>query len=126
MEKYKELFEAALAAAEYAYAPYSDFKVGAALLTDTGEVFTGVNVENASYGATICAERVAIVKAVSQGFRRFCALAVASPGGKAPPCGVCRQFLFEFGGDTLVIIGEDGEHLDIRPIRELLPEGFRL
>lgn len=123
---YEELYEKAQAASELAYAPYSGFKVGAALLTKTGEVFTGVNVENASYGGTICAERTAAVKAVSEGFREFAALAVASSGGEAWPCGICRQFLFEFGDDLTVITGKDSGHLEVCGITDLLPNGFRL
>lgn len=124
----KELYEKAKEAAELAYAPYSRFHVGAALLTKDGEVFTGVNVENASYGATICAERTAVVKAVSEGFREFSAISVAAAGedGTAYPCGICRQFLWEFGSDICVITGADADHLIARPLSELLPAGFRL
>lgn len=124
--KYRELFRAAQQAIQHAYAPYSRFKVGAALLTKTGEVFTGVNVENSSFGATICAERSAFVRAVSEGYRDFEAIAVATSDGEAYPCGICRQFMFEFGDDLKIITGEDEEHLHIAEIRELLPEGFRL
>lgn len=124
----KELYQQAKKAAELAYAPYSDFHVGAALLSKTGRVFTGVNVENASYGAGICAERTAAVKAVSEGVREFSAIAVAAAGkdGTAYPCGICRQFLFEFGDDIKVITGSDAGHLDIRLLSDLLPAGFRL
>lgn len=124
--KYRELFRTAQQVVQYAYAPYSRFKVGAALLTKSGEVFTGVNVENSSFGATICAERTAFVKAVSEGHRDFEAIAVVSSDGEAYPCGICRQFMFEFGDDVKVITGEDEEHLHIAEIKELLPEGFRL
>lgn len=124
--KYRELYRTAQQVVQYAYAPYSRFKVGAALLTKSGEVFTGVNVENSSFGAAICAERTAFVKAVSEGFREFDAIAVASSDGEAYPCGICRQFMFEFGDDLKVITGEDEDHLHIKEIRELLPEGFRL
>jgi cytidine deaminase len=124
--KYRELFRAAQQATQHAYAPYSRFKVGAALLTKTGEVFTGVNVENSSFGATICAERSAFVKAVSEGYREFEAIAVATSDGEAYPCGVCRQFMFEFGDELKIITGEDEEHLHIAEITELLPNGFRL
>ncbi|MDO4552926.1 MAG: cytidine deaminase [Bacillota bacterium] len=122
----RELFLMAAAAAEKAYAPYSGFRVGAALLAKDGRVFTGVNVENASYGAGICAERTAAVKAVSEGCREFSALAVASPDGEAWPCGICRQFLYEFGDTLRVITGPDPEQLEARNITELLPKGFRL
>ena len=124
--KYRELYRTATEVLQNAYAPYSRFKVGAALLTKTGEVFTGVNVENSSFGATICAERTAFVKAVSEGFREFEALAVVSSEGKVFPCGICRQFMFEFGDELKIISGEDEDHLDIKEITELLPEGFRL
>lgn len=124
--KYRELYRTAQQIVQYAYAPYSRFKVGAALLTKTGEVFTGVNVENSSFGATICAERTAFVKAVSEGHREFEAIAVVSSDGEAYPCGICRQFMLEFGDDLKIITGEDEEHLHIAEIRELLPEGFRL
>ena len=126
MEIYQKLYEKAREALQHAYAPYSGFHVGAALLTESGQVFTGVNVENATYGATICAERTAIVKAVSEGHRAFAALAVVSSQGEVSPCGICRQFLYEFGEDITVVTGEDQEHLHICPIKDLLPGGFRL
>jgi len=123
---YKELFKTAEDAVGNAYAPYSKFKVGAALLTKEGRVFTGVNVENSSFGATICAERTAYVKAVSEGFREFEAIAIVSNQGRAWPCGICRQFMYEFGDELLVITGDDVEHLQTHKIKELLLEGFRL
>lgn len=122
----RELFKMAQAALPNAYAPFSKFKVGAVLLTEEGKVFTGVNVENSSYGGTICAERTATVKAVSEGYRNFSKLAIAASEGEAFPCGICRQFLYEFAPDLEVIIGEDEEHLKIYTLKELLPEGFRL
>lgn len=124
--EYKELFRIAQGMLDNAYVPYSKFRVGAALLTKTGEVYTGVNVENASYGATICAERTALVKAVSEGHRDFEAIAIASSSGEAYPCGICRQFVFEFGDHIKVITGEDADHLHVSEICELLPSGFRL
>jgi cytidine deaminase len=106
-----------------AYAPYSGFRVGAALQTRSGQVFTGCNVENASYGLTICAERVAVAKAVSEGERDFEAIAVISRGGVAP-CGACRQFLAEFNPDLRVIVaGLEGNSREFR-LSELLPEAF--
>ncbi|MEG1929907.1 MAG: cytidine deaminase [Anaerovorax sp.] len=123
---YTELYKRAEAILKNAYAPYSKFHVGAALLTTTGDVFTGVNVENASFGATICAERTAVCKAVSEGYQEFVAIAVASSGGEAYPCGICRQFIFEFGDDIDVITSEDGQQLHVHKITELLQHGFRL
>lgn len=123
---YRVLFRKALKASENSYSPYSHYAVGAALLTEHGRIFTGVNVENCSYGAGICAERTACVKAVSEGERDFRAIAVASPEGKASPCGICRQFLFEFTKDMDVIMGEDAEHLEVVKLSELLPDAFRL
>ncbi|MCL2110929.1 MAG: cytidine deaminase [Clostridiales bacterium] len=123
-----ELYEMAEGASEGAYAPYSGYRVGAALLAADGTVYTGANVENSSYGATICAERTAAVKAVTEGKREFEALAVAAPGtgGPAWPCGICRQFLFEFGGDLRVICGADAEHIEAVTLDGLLAHGFRL
>lgn len=122
----RDLFRMAKDVLPHAYAPFSKFHVGAALLTKTGEVFTGVNVENSSFGGTICAERTACVKAVSEGFRDFDAIAVVGSSGTASPCGICRQFLYEFAPNLRVIVGEDEEHLTEYTLKELLPEGFRL
>ena len=107
----EELFSEARKAADFAYVPYSKFRVGAALLTGDGTLVTGCNVENRSYGLTICAERTAVVKAVSQGFRSFKALAVSTPDSQNPvgPCGACRQVLSEFmPPDSPVIFGGNG------------------
>ncbi len=123
---YKELYRKAAEAMPNAYAPFSNFQVGAALLTRTGEVFTGVNVENSSFGATVCAERTACVKAVSEGFREFEALAIVSCKGKGSPCGICRQFLYEFSPELVIITGEDENNLEVFTLKDLLPEGFRL
>jgi len=124
----KALFKIAGEAAEKAYAPFSGYKVGAALLTARGNVYLGANVENSSYGATICAERTAAVKAVTDGEREFIAIAVSAPGSGGPawPCGICRQFLFEFGGELRVITGTDEDNLEIALLNELLVNGFRL
>ncbi len=122
-----ELYKLARKSAENAYAPFSGFKVGAAILTTGGDVFTGVNVENSSYGATICAERVACTKAVSEGFREFKAIAIATYGGvEAGPCGMCRQFLFEFAPKLRVITGKNEDEIEVSNLDELLPKGFRL
>lgn len=124
-----ELINAALGAAERAYAPYSGFFVGAALLCKSGAVYTGCNVENSSYGAACCAERTALFKAVSEGEREFAAIAiVGGKGGKVrafcPPCGICRQVLSEFAeGDFLVLL-YDGENVRKLSLAELLPHSF--
>lgn len=122
-----ELLQRAREARSNAYAPYSRFPVGAALLTSDGSVFTGCNIENAAYGLTNCAERVALGKAVSEGERAFHAIAVVGPQDDLPcaPCGSCRQVLHEFGPDLLVITpgGAEGEPL-VTPLRELLPGAF--
>ncbi|MGQ9889991.1 MAG: cytidine deaminase [Aggregatilineales bacterium] len=118
------LIAAAIAAARHAYAPYSQYPVGAALLAASGRVYTGCNVENAAYPAAICAERTALVKAVSEGERRFEALAVATGDGGAP-CGLCRQMLYEFAPDLTVHIADfDGRLLHTAALTELLALGF--
>ena len=124
---YKDLYAEAAEARKNAYAPFSGFQVGAALLTEDGQVYTGVNIENSSYGATICAERTAFVKAISEGHRNFKAIAVtAGEEQEALPCGICRQFMYEFEPDLKVITGTDIERLNVRSLEELLPLGFRL
>lgn len=108
-----------------AYAPYSNYSVGAALLTESGKIYDGVNIENAAYPATICAERVAIVKAVSDGEMKFDAIAVATING-GTPCGTCRQVMAEFGLDTLVIItNNDGVIVEEISVAGLLPGAFQ-
>ncbi|MCR4425887.1 MAG: cytidine deaminase [Firmicutes bacterium] len=125
MEREDELVEAARQARERAYVPYSKFRVGAALLGASGRVYLGCNVENASYGATICAERTAFVKAISEGERDFKALAVVGTGADpVSPCGVCRQFMSEFGLDMPVIMAGDSGDRVIRTVAELLPAAF--
>jgi cytidine deaminase len=120
------LLAAARGARERAYAPYSGFRVGCALLTADGQVFLGANVENAAYSPTICAERVALPAAVVAGAREFAALAVVCDGdGPCTPCGVCRQVLYEFAPDLLVIAaGETGPVARYRLEADLLPHGF--
>ena len=116
-------------AARLAYAPYSRFKVGAALLAEDGRVFTGCNVENASYGLTNCAERTAVFKAVSEGARRFTALAIAGGEGEAAmPCGACRQVLAEFCPPEMPVrcVTLDGKSVRDFTLGELLPGVFRL
>jgi cytidine deaminase len=118
------LIDLALEARRRAYAPYSNYAVGAALRTKSGKLYTGVNVENAAYPATICAERTAVVKAVSEGEKEFEVIAVATANG-GTPCGACRQVLSEFGLDTLVLIAnEKGELLDEMTVADLLPGAF--
>ena len=123
----RELYEIALDMTSKSYAPFSKFRVGAALLTKEGKLYTGCNVENSSFGGTICAERTAFVKAVSEGDREFAKIAIASSGGEAWPCGICRQFMKEFCDDEFVVItGNDVDSIRTYTLAELLPEGFRL
>lgn len=131
LEEKKELIRMALKAREGAYAPYSDFLVGAALRAEDGRVFTGCNVENAAFTPTSCAERTALFKAVSEGVREFDAIAiVGSKVGETNtlvtgPCGVCRQALYEFGGPALtVIMAKSEEDYIVTTLGELLPYGF--
>lgn len=125
-EAARELYRRAAEASRNAYAPFSGFQVGAALLTADERIYTGVNVENSSYGGTICAERTACVKAVSEGIREFTAIAIWAKDTEALPCGICRQFIYEFAPEIQVITGTDEDHLKIRTLEELLPLGFRL
>ena len=120
-----DLLRVAHAAAELAYSPYSKVRVGAALMSVDGQVFTGCNVENASYGLTICAERVAFVKAISAGQRDFRALALATDlPHPLVPCGACRQFMHEFAPELrLMIQGAEGPRIDVG-LPELLPRAF--
>ena len=124
--EFAELIQKAKEAKEQAYAPYSGFHVGAALLCKDGTIFTGCNIENSAYGPTNCAERTAIFKAVSEGFREFEAIAIISDS-KQPtaPCGVCRQALYEFGGPKLtVIMAKDENDYIVTALGDLLPYGF--
>ena len=108
-----------------AYAPYSGYSVGAALLTSSGTVYSGCNVENAAIGLTICAERSAVVKAVSAGERDFDAIAVVTADG-GTPCGACRQFLSEFGAHISVILADEHGHYTVTTVGDLLPDAFNL
>ena len=126
-QQFRKLIAAAKAAQRNAHAPYSKFRVGAALLTKSGKVYTGCNVENASYGLTICAERVAATKAVSDGHRKFQAIAVVAPSTALSPCGACRQVLAEFG--EMVVVCADSRNaskLRLYLLSELLPHAFKL
>lgn len=120
-----KLTDAALGAREHAHAPFSNFKVGAALEDESGRVFTGCNIENATYGLTVCAERVAVFKAVSEGARKFSRIAVAADtDALTPPCGACRQILWEFCGDVqITLVNLRGKSETIR-LKELFPRPF--
>jgi cytidine deaminase len=121
----EELLQHAMKAREYAVATYSRFKVGAALLTAEGRVYTGCNIENATYGLTVCAERVALWKALSEGERCFARIAVASGGERpAAPCGACRQLLWEFCGDLEVVLGNAAGVKELHHLAELFPRPF--
>lgn len=125
--KPEQLIALALEARQNAYAPYSNFAVGAALLTAKGEVYTGCNVENSSYGLTVCAERIALFTAVAGGERKFSALAVAADTEEyCSPCGACRQVLAEFGGDTKVYLANRHGAYRETTVAELLPMAFAL
>ncbi len=123
----EQIVEAARQAARHAYAPYSRFPVGAALLAADGEVFRGCNIENASYGLSICAERAALFNAVSSGARRFRAIAIFTPTSEpTPPCGACRQALSEFEPDLVVLSACAGGPTMRWILRDLFPVGFGL
>ena len=133
-EQVQMLIQEAMKAREMAYVPYSNFMVGAALLTEDGKVYTGCNIESVSYSPTTCAERTALVKAVSEGERKFTAIAVVGghrdgsikkeADGYSAPCGVCRQFLYEFGTDILIICAKSPDSYYTKTISEMLPHGF--
>ena len=127
----KKLFLEAVAARENAYTPYSHFQVGAALLAESGKIYLGCNIENAAYTPTNCAERTAFFKAISEGERKFVAIAIAAgpkggPLALTSPCGVCRQVMMEFcDPETIcIIMGTEQEQLKIYTLKELLPLGF--
>ncbi|MCX7993736.1 MAG: cytidine deaminase [Fimbriimonadales bacterium] len=128
LPEHKELTQAARAARAHAYAPYSNYAVGAAVRTEDGRIFTGCNIENASYGLSICAERVAVFNAIAAGARQIVAVAVCTPDGAAP-CGACRQVLAEFAPDlnacTVWVVRPD-EVVARYTLAELLPQAFRL
>lgn len=124
--EYKELIKAAIKARENAYVPYSDFKVGAAILMENGELFTGCNIENASLGATNCAERTAIFKAVSEGNKKIKTIAVVGDlNNYTYPCGICRQVINEFAADDIkIIIGKNENDYLVKTMEEILPGAF--
>lgn len=124
---YKKLISAARKAKEFSYSPYSNFRVGAALLTEDGRIFTGCNVENVAFSPSVCAERTAVVKAVSEGYRNFQAIVVTGDNGDyLAPCGVCRQVLAEFCDleHFQVILANDENDYKIMKLSELLPGSF--
>ena len=119
------LLAAALAVRENAFAPYSHFKVGAALEDSNGRVHTGCNVENATYGLTVCAERVAVFKAISEGARKFRRVAVAADtDALTPPCGACRQILWEFCGDVEIVLVNPRGKTETYRLKDLFPKPF--
>jgi cytidine deaminase len=121
----KDLIEQARKARENAHAPFSNFKVGAALLTKSGAIITGCNIENASYGLTMCAERVAIFKAISEGEKKFEHLAiVADTDNLTPPCGACRQIIWEFCGDVEIVLANLQGETETFQMSDLLPKAF--
>lgn len=120
----KALIEKAIKAREKAYAPYSNFKVGASLLTKDGKIYTGCNIESASYTSTICAERTAISKAVSEGDMNFEAIAIVGSSDFTFPCGVCRQVIREFSKDIKIIVANNTEEYKTFSLEELLPHSF--
>ena len=123
-EQQQKLIQVAMEARKWAYAPYSQYPVGAAVLTNSGQIYDGANVENAAYPNGICAERVAVYKAVSQGERQFEAIVVLTANG-GYPCGACRQVLAEFGLETLVLIAdENGQVIKETSVADLLPGAF--
>jgi cytidine deaminase len=125
MEKKEELIKAATRVRENSYAPFSDFRVGAALETDDGDIIAGCNVESASYGLTVCAERVAIWKAISEGKRKIKHIAVVADTEElTPPCGVCRQIIWEFGGDIPVVLANLKGKVETLQMKDLLPRAF--
>ena len=119
------LITAALAARENAFAPYSKFKVGAAIEDTDGRIHTGCNVENATYGLTVCAERVAVFKAVSEGVRKFRRVAIAADtDALTPPCGACRQILWEFCGDIEIVLVNPRGKTETHRLKDLFPKPF--
>jgi cytidine deaminase len=125
LSEFDGLISTAKAARENAHARFSNFKVGAAVRTVSGKVFGGCNVENATYGLTVCAERVAIFKAISEGERAFDAIAVVTDTGTlTPPCGACRQLIWEFCGDVPVVMSNLEGKVEVLKMRELFPKPF--
>lgn len=124
---YSKLIEEALKVRKYSYSPYSNFKVGAAVLASSGKIYTGTNIENASFPATICAERVAFTKALSEGEKDLQVIAITSSYNEFVfPCGVCRQFMVEFNPQLKVILALSETEYEIHTLKDLLPHSFNL
>ncbi|KGI44758.1 cytidine deaminase [Clostridium tetani] len=123
---YKELIKKAMEARELAYVPYSNFKVGAAILTEDNNIYNGCNIENASFGATNCAERTAIFKAISEGKTKIKAIAILGRKDEFTyPCGICRQVIAEFGDkNTIVILAKNIDKYEVKTLEEILPGAF--
>jgi cytidine deaminase len=125
MSEHDALIAAARTAREHAHAPYSNFRVGAAVRARSGRIFTGCNVENSTYGLTLCAERVAIFKAISEGERGFAAVAVVTDTDAfTPPCGACRQIIWEFCGDAEVVLANLKGKVEVLQMSALFPRPF--
>lgn len=125
LPNYIELIDLAIKAKKFSYSPYSKFSVGVALLTSDNKIYTGTNVESASYSLSICAERVAFSKAVSEGKKKFIAVAISSSSDShVYPCGACRQFMYEFGKDIDIIIARSKKDYIVKKLYELLPGAF--
>ena len=122
----KNTIKEAFKAMKNAYAPYSNYHVGACVLCKDGRTFYGANIENASYPAGICAERTAMSKAISEGDREFDRIVIATATGSGWPCGICRQFMYEFAPELKVVAGEDEDSLEAYSLSDLLVKGFRL
>jgi len=121
----QRLLESALEAQKQAHCPFSKYPVGSAVRTAEGRIFSGCNVESASFSLTCCAERVAVFKAVSEGYKNIVACSIVTiEGTPAPPCGACRQVLYEFGGDMRIVLGNPSGEVRILSLGELLPDGF--
>lgn len=122
---YKALAKHAVAARRHSHSPYSQFRVGAALLTKSGKVYTGCNIESSSYGLTVCAERTALFKAISEGERKFTAIAVATDNeGYTPPCGACRQVIMDLAGDIDFVMTTKSGQMKVLKMKELFPNPF--
>lgn len=125
-QKYKQLLEFAKQASTLSYSPYSKFKVGAAVLCDNDKVFCGTNIENASYGLSVCAERVAVWTAIANGSKKIKAVAIYSKNGSVTPCGACRQVVYEFSKNADIVYNDKKGNIKITKISELLPKAFSL